>query len=143
MDYYKLAEEFMRKMFMLNKAKPQRDLNDSLQGEAFALQYISFHDESVLPSEISNVMGISTARIAVTLNGLEQKGLITRRIDANDRRRILVDITPAGREKAEHRHKHMIEHTAKFLSLLGEEDAKEYVRITGKLAELIVKKKEW
>lgn len=143
MDYNKLAEEFMHKMFMLNKAKPKKDLNDSMQGEAFVLQYVFMHEGSVLPSELSNVMGISTARIAVTLNGLEQKGLVTRTIDASDRRRILVDITATGKEQAAARQKHMLEHAAKFLSLLGEEDAKEYVRITGKLAEMVLNKKLW
>ena len=136
MDYVELASEFMQKMYMLRQARPQKQINESMQGEHFVLQFISFHKGYVLPSEISNEMGISSARIAATLNGLERKGLITRQIDISDRRRILVDLTPEGKSLAEAHHKEAIEMITKILSLLGEHDALEYVRITGRFAEL-------
>jgi DNA-binding MarR family transcriptional regulator len=137
LDYKKLAEEFMQKMYVLNKARPQRKLHDSMQGESFVLHYILHHEDSVLPSEICKIMGISSARIAAALNGLESKGVITRRIDTSDRRRILVDLTPKGKAMAEEQRQEMLENTSKMLSFLGEDDAKEYVRLTGKLAEYI------
>ena len=67
----------------------------------FVLTYISKHGGSVIPSEISNEMGISTARIAAALGSLESKGLITRRIDERDRRRNTrrTNPTPAARSK--------------------------------------------
>ena len=136
MDYKTLALEFVQYMHMLRNARPQKELNESMQGETFVIQYLAHHDGPVLPSEISNIMRISTARIAATLNGLERKGLVTRRIDTDDRRRILVDITSEGKALAEEHHEFMINNTANLLSLLDEKDAKEYVRITGKLAML-------
>jgi Transcriptional regulators len=135
MDYRTLATEFMRNMYQLNKARPQKRMHESMQGETFVIHYLSMRGDSVLPSEISNVMGISTARIAATLNSLERKGLVTRRIDTSDRRRILVDLTSKGKAMGEERYHMMLEETAKLLSILGEQDAREYVRITGKLAE--------
>jgi DNA-binding MarR family transcriptional regulator len=108
-----------------------------MQGESFVLHYILHHEDSVLPSEICKIMGISSARIAAALNGLESKGVITRRIDTSDRRRILVDLTPKGKAMAEEQRQEMLENTSKMLSFLGEDDAKEYVRLTGKLAEYI------
>jgi len=137
MDYIKLAEEFMQKMFLLNKARPQRKLHESMQGESFVLHYISFHENSVLPSEICKMMGISSARIAAALNSLESKGIVTRRIDVSDRRRILVDLTPKGKAMAGEQRQEMLENTSKLLSLLGENDAREYVRLTGKLADFV------
>lgn len=142
MDYEKLASEFMEKMHLLKKAKPHHQFNESFHGEAFVIQYLSHRNCSVLPSEISQAMGTSTARIAAALNSLEKKGLITRQIDLSDRRRILVDITAAGKDLAKERHQEILERTSKLLSLLGEDDAKEFVRLTSKLVENIHKCKE-
>ncbi len=135
MDYRELALEFMKKMFALNKARPQRQFQESMQGETVVLQYLSDHEDSVLPSEISAFMGISSARIAATLNSLEKKEFITRRIDLSDRRRILVEITPKGRALAGELKADILENTSKMLAFLGEHDAREYIRITGRMAE--------
>lgn len=137
MEYEVLAREFMECMHMIKKAGPQKPIEESMRGEAFVIQFLSHHGDSVLPSEISNIMGISTARIAATLNSLEKKGWITRRIDTDDRRRILVDLTSEGKAHAEQHHRHMMENTIKLLSMLGEEDAREYVRLSRKLAEKV------
>lgn len=142
MDYKALATEFMQKMYILNKARPQRQLNESMQGEHFVLQYLAHHEASVLPGDISNFMGISTARIAVALNSLERKGMITRRIDTSDRRRILVDLTPKGRNIAEEHQQEILENITKIITMLGEQDAREYVRITGRLAEYALQNKD-
>ena len=142
MDYRKLAEDFMQKMFLLSKARPQRKMHESMKGESFMLHFLAHHSSSAQPSELSGSMDISTARIAAALNNLERKGLITRRIDPSDRRRILVDLTEAGKAIAQEQHQEILDHTATLLSMLGEEDAREYVRITGRLAEFASKFQE-
>lgn len=136
MDYLKLANELLRKMRSLQRAQPQKRINEFLQGEAFVIQYIARQDSNVLPSEISNEMNISSARIAAALNNLEGKGLITRQIDKSDRRRVLVSLTKAGEELAEEYYQMALEETAGILGYLGERDAKEYVRIMGRLADM-------
>jgi DNA-binding MarR family transcriptional regulator len=142
MDYRKLAEDFMQKMFLLSKARPQRKIHESMKGEAFVLHFLEHQGGCVQPSELSNSMGISTARIAAALNNLERKGMITRRIDTSDRRRILVDLTEAGKAQAEAQRQEILEHTACLLSMLGEEDAREYVRLTGRMADLASRYKD-
>lgn len=142
MDYNELATELMQKMYALRQAQSQKQIDESMQGEHFVLHLISFHKRSVLPSEISNTMGISSARIAAALNSLERKGLITRQIDISDRRQILVDLTPEGKAMADEQHQKAMEILRNTLRQLGENDAKEYVRITGRLAELASKNKD-
>lgn len=137
MDYQALAVELIEKMYIINRARPHKRLNECMQGEPFVMQYLAFHKGTALPSEISQFMNISSARIAVALNNLEKKGLITRRIDIHDRRRILVDMTPKGKMQVEKQKKLMLENFTRLISLLGEQDAKEYVRITGRLSELV------
>ncbi len=135
MDYTSLAREFMEIMYKMRKRNSQRQISESMHGEIFVLSYIDHHEGSVIPSEISNEVGISTARVAATLNGLESKGLITRRIDVNDRRRILVEMTPEGKEEVKKHYQKMMKTATNMLQYLGEQDAKEYIRIMGKLAD--------
>ena len=135
MDYEPLAVEFMQTMHQMRKRKAQKQLSDSMQGESFVLFYISHHEGYVIPSDISNEMGISSARIAATLNSLEKKGLIIRRIDGQDRRRILIDLTDAGREKVQEHYQTVMGITTNMLRYLGEQDAKEFIRIMQKLAD--------
>ena len=104
MDYHAVALEYMATLFQMRKRKNDKKINDSMHGEQFVLSFVSHRGGSVTPSEISNAMGISTARIAAALNNLESKGLVTRSIDLRDRRRILVELTEEGKAKeADHR----------------------------------------
>ena len=90
MDYTKLAVEWLRQMRLLKRTRPQQNIDASLHGEAFVLQFIARSDDDVLPSDISHTMGVSSAMVAAALNRLENKGLITRRIDQNGRNRAAV-----------------------------------------------------
>lgn len=143
MDYTKLAEQLLQSMFVFHRSDPQKKIHDSMHGEAFVLQCIYQHAGELVPGEIRDIMDISSARIAATLNSLEKKALITRQIDASDRRRILIALTPAGKEAAEAHQRAVTENAATFLRLLGEHDAMEYVRITKKLAQLIPAHTQW
>ena len=134
MDYTKLAMEFLENMNTLRKANFQKSFSDSMRGEVFILQYISQHEGLVLPSAISHEMNISSARITAALNNMENKGLVTREIDKSDRRRILIQLTQAGKDLAAQHWQNHINHAIHMLSLLGEHDAQEYVRMTKKLA---------
>jgi len=137
MDYVTLAEEFIERTQSLNKASTQKFIDKALKGESLVLQCIARHGREVLPGEIGVEINVSSARIAQTLNSMEEKGLIARRIDRDDRRRILVSLTEQGKGLAEKHQRFMIDTIAKMLGLLGERDATEYVRITGRLAELV------
>ena len=135
MDYRELATELMQKMFLMNRARPHKEITEAMHGESFVMRYLAHQNDCVLPSEISKVMGISSARIAAALNSLEKKGMITRQIDPEDRRRILITLTSEGRALGIEQQQEILEKFAKMLSQLGEHDAKEYVRIAGRLAE--------
>jgi DNA-binding MarR family transcriptional regulator len=135
MDYIALAREYMEILYKMRKRKHEKQINDSLRGEQFVLTYISKHGDSVIPSEISNEMGISTARVAATLGALESKGLISRRIDETDRRRILVELTPEGHAQVNKHTKAIMGMMARMLQDLGEEDATQLLRILKKIAE--------
>ncbi|MCL2149948.1 MAG: MarR family transcriptional regulator [Dehalococcoidia bacterium] len=135
-DYEELAATLLATMQAVHKARHQKDIGERLQGEALVLQYINQCCQStIIPQKISSDIGVSSARVAVVLNDLESKGLITREIDRNDRRKVVVKITAKGQGIAEECGQEILHKTVALLRSLGERDAIEYVRIMGRLAE--------
>jgi DNA-binding MarR family transcriptional regulator len=137
MDYYALADTLMLTMQQLYKANKTK-ISDSMRGLEMILYYIRYNACSV-PSDISREMGLSTARIAAVLNSLEEKGFIAREIDPCDRRRILVKITGDGKAFSERQETRLRETVVGTLRLLGENDAREFIRIIGRFAEIETK----
>ena len=135
MDYDLIAAELLEKMRLISKMKFHSTIFECLRGEILILYYISANNGEALPGTISKEVNVSSARVAVALNNLENKNLITREIDHDDRRRILVKITDNGREFINNCFNFAIKQTAVILSTLGEHDAKEFVRIIGKLSD--------
>ena len=105
-------------------------------GEAPVLQYLSGVNTDVIPSEIAKKLSFSRARMSHILESLEGKGYILRRTDPNDRRRVLVSITEAGRDFAAKKNAESVASLSKQLSALGEHDAQELVRILNKAYSL-------
>ena len=135
MDYTDLSIELLQTAYKFYRIKSQKHLSNAMQGEAFALQFISEHNEVVVPSDIENAMCISSARIATILNGLENKQFITRQIDSADRRRTILKLTPTGREQVAKSTEQLLDLCKKTLAYLGEHDAKECIRILGRIAD--------
>ncbi|MCL2503031.1 MAG: MarR family winged helix-turn-helix transcriptional regulator [Coriobacteriia bacterium] len=136
MDYQELASELLNSMYSLRRTGFEKGIAEFLHGEAAALHHIAFCSGEALPSGIRRKLGVSSARTAQVLNNAESKGWITRQIDQRDRRRVLIELTPKGRAIAEKHRREVVGLAAKMLSVLEEHDAREYVRITGKLAEI-------
>ncbi len=139
MNYTELAQQFLCRSYQFRNRGHQKKVDEVMRGEAFALLYILKNGSCVLPGEISNEMNISSARVAAILNSLEDKGFILREIDKSDRRKVLVQLTQEGRVLAKKHVQMVVNITTSMLKLLGENDAKELVRIMGRLAELMPK----
>lgn len=133
MDYTTLAKRFMEMMHAMHQTAPQKKMNDVMRGEAFALMFVHKSGGDVLPGKISGAMDISTARIAAALNSLERKGLVTRRINEQDRRQILVNLTPEGKRLVEAQEKDLLAQTESILRCLTEEEALAFLNTSEKL----------
>ena len=107
-----------------------------LHGEIFILDYLERKNGTVLPGELSAMMRDSSARTAIALRNLEQKGYIERDIDKTDRRKILVSITDEGRDLAREGREAALNRMKHIVDELGEEDAGEFIRIAGRIAEI-------
>ena len=134
MNFEELANELDGTMHLLFKNRPQKKMTEFLHGEMFVLHYLEKTGTAVLPKDISAAAGVSTARIAAILNSLESKGFVNRQSCKDDNRQVLVNLTVRGREAGLKHSEGRLKFVAEMLKNLGEHDAKEYVRIMGKMA---------
>ena len=81
------------------------------------------------PKDISLRMGVTSARVATILKRLERRGLLTRRIDRQDARQTVVELTEEGSAFILRHRRAVKERFARTLRALGHEDAAELVRI--------------
>ena len=78
-------------------------------------------------------MAVSTARIAKILGDLDSQGMISRKCDEKDNRKVIIVLTPKGIEKVAELRKNAIEKLEAVLSALDEEEIEEFMRIRKKL----------
>lgn len=137
MVYKELAYEIIQTL--RQKRHPIDDLRELEKGESGILQALLINEksggESLSPGELSAIQELSTGRIAIALNSLESKSHIERKMDQNDRRRIIVTLTNLGRQCAEQLLEETILNFEEVLRKLGEQDASEFFRILKRLID--------
>ena len=62
------------------------------------LKLHSREEEEITAGELADILDLSTGAMTNRLDGLEEAGYLTRTRDPEDRRSVLVDVTPAGRD---------------------------------------------
>jgi len=99
------------------------------KGELFILKYLYDRNKAVIPSEISNVMHVSTTRISTVLGVLEKKGQIKREVDTSNRRFTLVTITEEGRKRTVSEMQEIQGQMVKVFTKMGEQESIEFIRL--------------
>lgn len=136
MDMDALAQEYFACGRILNRG-PIREARASSEGELCVLGYLSEAQGETTPTGLSEEFRISTARVANVLNSLERKGYVRRERSLEDRRRVYLHITEAGRALARREKEDALACIRGMLTDLGEADAAEYVRISKRIVSLI------
>lgn len=121
---------------LMSRGKVMDEFNRSGKGEIFILRYLYTKESPASPSELSEALNSSTARISAALRTLEKKGQIHREIDTTNRRFILVTITEEGRERIRSNMQRMQNHLIQVLTVMGEKDAREFVRLSTRFFEI-------
>ncbi|MGH8223753.1 MAG: MarR family winged helix-turn-helix transcriptional regulator [Woeseiaceae bacterium] len=73
---------------------------DMTASQLIVLQFISRNGKA-LPSEVAKAVGLKQATVTVLVNKLELAGFVTKRRDTEDRRRVWIELTDAGRTALE------------------------------------------
>ena len=103
------------------RSRMQQEMVKGAKGEPFAVQEL-YRKGPLTPSQLASSMKTTTGRVSTLLSALEKKGQITRESDPDDRRVVHVNLTKAGRERAER--------ICWIFSQMGERRAREFVELT-------------
>jgi len=129
MDYAALAEQAGRMQCEGLKELGRLAGLFAAQGESSVLLCLRRRNESMLSGELMERLGLTTGRVANLLRQMERKGLVLRRQDQSDRRRVYVVLTGLGEEAAEAQYRAVMGASRRLLEYLGEDDARELLRL--------------
>ncbi len=135
MDYEAMAVELLKIQAKANRLRASQQMDGYTQGEIFVLGYLYESGKKVWPKDISRAMAVSSARVSVLLNHMEQKGWIRRLSDDRDNRKTIVSLTELGEDEFMIRQKEVLGSVSAMLRELGEEDAETYLRIRRKMVQ--------
>lgn len=137
MDYEELAARLMEATHPKDKRPPLNEMQKQERVQDMTLRYLCDNGGSASPKELSEFFDVSSARVAKVLGELEQKGFVVREGDPADRRRVTVRLAPAGETYVLRVDTDFRRRLAAMLELLGERDAREMVRLTIRVMEVM------
>jgi MarR family transcriptional regulator, 2-MHQ and catechol-resistance regulon repressor len=135
-DYIEDAIRVFEQLVHENHPGPMDNINKVSKGEMFVLGFLEREGRALIPSEISEAMNSSTARVSAILNSLEKKEQIEREVDLSNRRNVLVTITPLGIKRVEDMKFKLHHFLGVLFAQMGEEDTLEFIRLVQKFGEL-------
>ena len=133
MNYGSLALELLEAVNPANKRCMPVGLERLDYVKDGTIRYLFEHDCVATPAQLTEFFGFSQARLTKVLSELEADGMVIRRQDTVDRRRVIVHLTDKGLLEAGARHLARVERMVVLLESLGDRDAAELVRILKKL----------
>lgn len=111
------------------------ELTKYSKGENFVLKVLYKRNEPVSPTELSECLNSTKARISAILNSLEKKGFISREIDKSNRRNIIVSLTKEGKKYIVGEIEKVYNLFESYFIKIGEKDTSELIRIVNKIIE--------
>lgn len=133
MDYQKATKEFCKTFEGKEIRKVTRLFDEGFKGMYVILRILRDSESEVIPSDIAKKMDISTARVAAALNTLSRKNYIQRIPAANGGRRVIVEITPEGRQALAQREIKVNAVITDFFKRLSEDEIQSLISIVKKL----------
>lgn len=135
--YLELANQFLQIRRSLPYVKFDKEVSEKSKYEIYILSYLKRHNGTAHPKDLSGEFIVSTARMAVLLNQLEEKGFIARIHDSEDNRQTIIKLMPKGEEFFEEKNDKIVKFIARFFDELGETDSNEFVRLYTKLMSFV------
>ncbi|MDY4042093.1 MAG: MarR family transcriptional regulator [Collinsella sp.] len=113
------------------------EVSGAMRGAPLVLRELGLAEGPLSPGELKRACGLTDARIANILRALEERGLVERRSQEADRRRVEVTLTERGRAEVGARREHVTAFMAALVRELGLADARELARILGRAADIM------
>lgn len=122
MKQQELKEALIHSLSKLYEMKAFAILAQFLQGETQVLFFLSQHwGREINPSDLSDSLHVSRSRITATLTALRKKGYVSMELSQEDRRRMSITLTDAGRSHIREKQKQVNAYFDQLVEGLGEE----------------------
>ncbi|MCR5057513.1 MAG: MarR family winged helix-turn-helix transcriptional regulator [Clostridiales bacterium] len=108
-------------------------------GISNVLCFLMCADHEVTAGEISDYMNVSTARVAVLLKKMSDKGLIEKHADPSDARRVMVAITDSGKELFEKQQREILLYSGAVVDHFGVDKIKEFIENCRQIRQIVDK----
>ena len=102
-----------------------------------ALAVLDGAGEPLSPTEIARRLIVTTASVTSLLDTLERRGLVERRPDPADRRRLLVAVTPPAQAMVRQYVPEVVALQDAVMSGIGEEDRQQLIAVLTRIREAI------
>lgn len=121
----RLVYELFRKLYL-----QKRNTSYSTQGKILKILYLK---GDISQKDIQDKLQIQSGTMSEVINKLENKGLLVRQRDENDRRKVILHLTEEGKADVEAYQQQYQEDTSSFFDVLSIDESQEFQRILYKL----------
>lgn len=124
----------------IRKLKPSalfKKINEENVGSRAILQLLYNSHSSLTAGKISEYMNVSTARVAVLLRKMDDKGLITKENDSHDARLTIVHLSDKGEKVFRQMHNDMCRELSTVIDRVGMERIMEFISIANEIESVV------
>lgn len=136
MDYKKTAQEMVDTMMEFHHTMPNKVLNGISEGGRASMIYLFKNDAPTSPSALAKALHFGPSRVTAIINRLVKMGLVEKKTDSQDKRKVLFQITEKGRNLGRVRYEETLTRISSWLEFLGEDDARESLRILKRIVSI-------
>lgn len=139
-----IQNELVQAMFRLKKMMNRglgRDLDNAniTMSEFILMREVAENTkESYNPmalTEVREYLSVSKAAVSQMINSLEKRGYLTREVDVNKRRNIIVVLTEVGQEVYQKKNQEFFDRFEKVIQGIGETDISHFIAMINKMAD--------
>ena len=136
-----LKEQLARSLFRFKKVNvhfpPALDIH---MGELFLMNKLvkntSESDSHATTAELQKKLFVSKPAVSQMYKSLEKKGYIYRETDKNDRRKVVVTLTPKGHEILQQVKEYFDDRLAEIITQFGEENTIQLIELFNRFADI-------
>lgn len=134
MDEEQLCDEIDDLMFRFRHVPPRHE-ERLTAGEYAIVYFLDRSPKGIYSGELAELIHVGTGRIGNALKNLEKKGLVIRKTDPNDRRKVRVFLTEEGKKRANALHQRLRARQKRLIEAFGEERMSQYIQESNALLD--------
>ncbi len=123
----------IQRIFESRPTKLFKPLDETRAGLHCVLRMLDREEKPLTAGQISTKMGVSSARVAVLLRKMAEKGLIVREGSPDDARKSMISLSDKGRSQIEKLNEERINVFQGVINRLGKEKTEQFIQLSGEL----------